>query len=141
MTTTPARLDLGSLYSRVQQFYAAQMQRLDARDIESYADTFTEDAAFAHTPGRPAARTRPGIVADLTDFHRKFEGDPMQRRHMVNMINLEPLADGGLRSTAYCLVVKIRPGQDPAFVSCVMHDVLTEVAGELLTRERQVTYD
>ncbi|OHV71767.1 nuclear transport factor 2 family protein [Pseudofrankia sp. BMG5.36] len=141
MTTMPARLDLETLYPRVQQFYAAQMQRLDARDIAGYADTFTEDAEFAHTPGRPAARTRPGIVADLTDFHRKFEDDPMQRRHMVNMIRLGPLGDGDVSSTAYCLVLKVRPGQDVSFVSCVMHDVLRAVDGELLTRVRQVTYD
>jgi actinorhodin biosynthesis protein ActVIA len=141
MTTVPARLDLGTLYPRVQRFYAAQMQRLDSRDITGYADTFTEDAEFAHSPGRPPARARTGIVEDLTDFHRKFEDDPMQRRHVVNMINLEPLDDGVLKSTAYCLVVKVRPGKEPVFVSCVMHDVLVGLEDELLTRSRYVTYD
>jgi actinorhodin biosynthesis protein ActVIA len=141
MTTVPARLDLGTTYPRVQQFYAAQMQLLDGRDISGYADTFTEDAEFAHTPGRPPARTRDGIIADLRDFHRRFEDDPMQRRHHVNMIDLRPLEDGALRSTAYCLVVKVRPQQEPVFVSCVMHDVLVEADGEFLTRSRRVSYD
>jgi actinorhodin biosynthesis protein ActVIA len=141
MTTVTARLDLGTLYPRVQQFYAAQMQRLDSRDITGYADTFTEDAEFTHSPGRPPARTRAGIIEDLTDSHRKFEDDPMQRRHVVNMINLEPLDDGGLRSTAYCLVVKVRPGKEPVFVSCVMHDVLVGLEDKLLTCSRYVTYD
>jgi actinorhodin biosynthesis protein ActVIA len=141
MTTLPGRLDLVTVYPRVQQFYAAQMQRLDDRDITGYAGTFSEDAEFAHTPGREPARTRAGIVEDLADFHRRFADDPMRRRHHVSMIDLRPLSDGTLSSTAYCMVVKIRPGQDPVFVSCVMHDVLVEVDGDLLTRSRTVEYD
>ncbi|OAA28777.1 actinorhodin biosynthesis protein ActVIA [Frankia sp. EI5c] len=141
MTSAPVRFDPATVYPRVQQFYAAQMQRLDARDLTGYADTFTVDAEFAHTPGRPPARTRAGIVADLVDFHRKFEDDPMQRRHLVSMINISPRDGGGLTSTAYCLVVKIRPGSEPVLVSCVLHDVLFETEGELLTHSRQVTYD
>jgi actinorhodin biosynthesis protein ActVIA len=141
VTATPVRLDLSVAYPRVQQFYAGQMRLLDERDIPGYAGTFTEDAEFAHTPGRPAARTRSGIVEDLTDFHRRFEQDPMQRRHMVTMIDLLLMEDGALLSTAYCLVAKVRHGQEPVFVSCVMHDTLVEVAGTLLTRSRHVTYD
>jgi len=69
------------------------MQLLDERDIAGYADTFTEDAEFAHTPGQAPSRTRPGIVEDLTEFHRRFADDPMQRRHCVSMINLKgPMA-------------------------------------------------
>ncbi|SNQ47159.1 Actinorhodin biosynthesis protein ActVIA [Frankia canadensis] len=141
MTTASAGLDLATVYPRVQQFYAAQMQRLDSRDIVGYAGTFSDDAEFAHTPGRPPSRTRAGIIEDLTDFHRKFSDDPMQRRHLVTMINLEPLDDGRLRSTAYCLVVKVRPGQEPVFVSCTMHDILVELDGELLNASRHVSYD
>ncbi|WP_037568446.1 nuclear transport factor 2 family protein [Phaeacidiphilus oryzae] len=142
MTTVPARIDLDTAYPRVQRFYAAQMQLLDGRDIRGYADTFTEDAEFAHTPDRTPARTREGIVEDLTDFHRRFADDPMQRRHFVNMIDLRQADGGGLRATAYCLVVKVRPGEPPVFVSCVMHDLLVEEAdGRLLTRSRRVEYD
>jgi actinorhodin biosynthesis protein ActVIA len=141
MTTVPARLDPVTAYPRVQQFYAAQMRLLDERDIRGYAGTFTEDAEFAHTPGREPARTRDGIVADLTDFHRRFQDDPMQRRHWVNMIDLGLLDDGGFRATAYCLVVKVRPEREPVFVSCVMHDELVERDGVFLTRSRRVSYD
>lgn len=141
MTTGPAELDPSTIYPRVQQFYAAQMQLLDERDFAGYAGTFTQDAEFAHTPGQPPARTRPGILESLTDFHRRFADDPMQRRHCVSMIDLKPADGGALGSTAYCLVVKVRPGEAPAFVSCVMHDVLLEMEGRLLTRSRHITYD
>ena len=141
MTAVSRAPDVIEIRPRVQQFYAMQMQRLDAGDISGYAATFTEDAEFAHTPGRLPARTRAGIVRDLTDFHERFADDPMQRRHWFNMIHLVALEDGALQSTAYCLVVKVRPGQQPVFVSCVVHDVLVWVDGELLTRSRRVHHD
>ena len=139
MTTVASRTEL---YAEVQQFYADQMQRLDRRDIDGYAATFTDDAEFTHTPGRPPAVTRSGIVADLVEFHQRFESDPMQRRHWFNMIDLRPQPDGSLLSTAYCLVVKIRPGSPPELnPSCVVDDVLVRVDGELRTRVRRVSHD
>jgi actinorhodin biosynthesis protein ActVIA len=131
-----------NLYAEVQQFYAMQMQRLDRVDIEGYAATFTDDAEFFHTPGHPASQTRAGILRDLHKFHEQFETDPMQRRHWFNMVNLELLADGSISSTAYCLVVKIRPGQKPEIApSCVVNDILVRVNGELLTQYRRVDHD
>ncbi|NKY87831.1 nuclear transport factor 2 family protein [Nocardia veterana] len=139
MTTVASRAEL---YAEVQQFYADQMQRLDNRDITGYAETFTEDAEFEHTPGRPPARTRAGIVADLTEFHKRFDSDPMQRRHWFNMTDLRPQDDGRIVATSYCLVVKIRPGAKPEIApSCVVHDVLVRIDGELRTRSRRVTHD
>lgn len=130
-----------NLYAEVQQFYAMQMQRLDRRDLDGYAATFTDDAEFFHTRGRPACHTRAGILSDLYKFHEQFEADPQQRRHWFNMVNLEPLDDGNIQSTAYCLVVKIRPEQKPEFVSCVVNDILARVDGELLTQYRRIDYD
>lgn len=139
MTSVVNRADL---YAEVQQFYASQMQELDNRHFEGYADTFTKDAEFAHTPGREPARTRAGIVHDLYEFHKRFENDPMQRRHWFNMINLELLEDGSVRSTVYALIVKIRPGSKPEIApSCVVHDVLVWENGALLTRSRRVEHD
>ncbi|WP_067462475.1 nuclear transport factor 2 family protein [Nocardia amamiensis] len=139
MTTVASRTEL---YAEVQQFYAEQMQRLDNRDIPGYAETFTEDAEFEHSPGIAPARTRAGIIADLVEFHKRFETDPMQRRHWFNMINLQPQDDGTIVSTAYCLVVKIRPNSKPEIApSCVVHDVLVRVDGALLTRSRRVVHD
>jgi len=141
MTKVTAPLDLDAAYPRVQLFYAAQLRMLDELDVQGYAATFTPDAEFAHTPGQPPARTRGGILAELIEAARRFATDPVQRRHWVNMIHLTPADDGALISHAYCLVVKIRPGQQPTFVSCVMHDVLVEGDAGLLTRSRVIEYD
>jgi actinorhodin biosynthesis protein ActVIA len=139
MTSTRSMTDL---YVEVQQFYAMQMQRLDRRDLEGYAATFTEDAEFGHTPGVEPSRTRAGIVRDLHEFHRRFEDDPQQRRHWFNMIHLAPQDDGSVKSVAYCLVVRTRPGRQPElYPSCVVNDVLVWEDGELLTRYRRVDHD
>ena len=139
MTSTDTRTDR---YAEVQQFYARQMQLLDSGQFEAYAETFTEDGEFRHTPGRPPARTRAGITRELHEFHERFANDPVQRRHWFNMINLEPQDDGSVLSTVYALVVTTRPGGKPAIApSCVVHDVLVWVDGAPLNRSRRVEHD
>ncbi|GHH70754.1 hypothetical protein GCM10018781_31010 [Kitasatospora indigofera] len=139
MTTAPVRTDL---YAQVQHFYAHQMQALDGGRFEEYAATFTPDGSFQHSPGAEPAVGRAGIVHELVEFHKRFEGDPVQRRHWFNHIALEPQPDGSVRSTVYALVVTVRPGGKPEIApSCVVHDVL-EVDGEgVLLRSRLVTHD
>ncbi|HEY6794931.1 MAG TPA: nuclear transport factor 2 family protein [Kineosporiaceae bacterium] len=130
------------LYAEVQLFYARQMQNLDAGNLEAYAETFTEDAEFSHSPDREPARTRAGILADLQDYHRRYEGDPVQRRHWFNMIDLEVGPDGTIRSTCYALIVRAAPGADPRIApSCVVHDVLVRTEHGLKNRSRRVEYD
>ncbi|MDI3422629.1 nuclear transport factor 2 family protein [Streptomyces luteolus] len=131
------------LYVEVQQFYARQAQLLDARKLEGYAETFTEDAEFAHTPGCEPSRTRTGITADLYEFHKRFETDPVQRRHWFSMIDLEPQDDGSVHSTFYALVATTRPGvREPEIApSCLVHDVLVRENGELHNRSRRVDHD
>jgi actinorhodin biosynthesis protein ActVIA len=131
------------LYARVQHFYAHQMQALDSLRFEDYAATFTEDGTFQHSPGVEPARTRPGIVAELVEFHKRFDGDPVQRRHWFGHIALVPAPDGALLATTYALVVTVRPGGKPEIApSCVVHDVLTVTSdGTIRTRSRQITHD
>jgi actinorhodin biosynthesis protein ActVIA len=137
--TTPIRTDL---YGEVQQFYGGQMQLLDGGAFEAYAETFTVDGEFCHTPGREPARGRQAIVRDLHEFHRRFADDPVQRRHWFNMIHLEPQDDGSIRSTYYALVVTTRPGGKPEIApSCVVHDVLVRQDGALLNQSRTVEHD
>jgi actinorhodin biosynthesis protein ActVIA len=135
-------LSFTDLYVEVQQFYAAQMQVLDGGDFERYAATFTEDGEFRHTPGRPAARTRAGIVADLHEFHQRFADDPVQRRHWFNMLAIDPRDDGTIATTYYALVVTTRPDRSVTIrPSCVVHDILVRENGALLNRSRRVDHD
>jgi actinorhodin biosynthesis protein ActVIA len=132
-------------YLEVLQYYARQMQCLDDGDLAGYAATFTEDGEFSHTPGRPPARTRAGILDDLVEFHRRFEADPMRRRHHFSMVDIDHGDGDGatLTATAYALVVAQRPGAAPEVrASCVVHDVLVRDAdGGLRNRSRLVQYD
>ncbi|MCZ4607408.1 nuclear transport factor 2 family protein [Streptomyces sp. Lzd4kr] len=130
------------LYAEVLQYYARQMQALDAGKVEEYAATFTEDAVFGHTPGRAPARTRTGILSDLYEVRERFTTDPQQRRHMFTMVDVERLADDRLRSTCYALVLTTRPGNGPEMVrSCVVRDVLVREDGRLRNQERLVDHD
>ncbi|MGH4015626.1 MAG: nuclear transport factor 2 family protein [Pseudonocardiaceae bacterium] len=139
---TSITITRSDLYAEVQQFYARQMQALDARKLEAYADTFTEDAEFGHTPGREPARTRAGIIRDLYAAHERFTDDPQQRRHLFTMVDLDPQADDSIRSTVYALVITTRPGGNPELVrSCVVHDVLVREDGGLRNRSRMVEHD
>ncbi|MFJ9903605.1 nuclear transport factor 2 family protein [Streptomyces sp. NPDC101152] len=139
MTEALVRTDL---YAQVQHFYAHQMQALDAGRFEDYARTFTEDGVFQHSPGVEPAVTRPGIVAELIAFQRRFENDPVQRRHWFNHIALTPQPDGIVLSTVYALVVTVRPGSKPEIApSCVVHDILECTEEGILTRSRRITHD
>ncbi|EIV93550.1 nuclear transport factor 2 family protein [Frankia sp. QA3] len=136
-----ARVDVG-LYAEVLQYYARQMQALDGGKLEVYADSFTADAVFGHTPGREPTRTRTAILSDLYELRKRLDADPQQRRHMFTMVDMEPQQDGKLRCTAYALVLTTRPGADPGMVrSCVVHDVLVREDGQLRNQERLIDYD
>ncbi|GAU65813.1 hypothetical protein SSP35_02_01800 [Streptomyces sp. NBRC 110611] len=138
MTATQAPT---GLYAEVQHFYARQMQLMDRRDFEAFAATFTEDGEFSHTPGQ-LARTRTGIVTELREFHKRFDQDPVVRRHWFNMIVVEPQQDGSLRTTFYAHVVNTRPGTGTQLgPSCTVTDVLVRVDGALLNASRQVRQD
>ncbi|GAA2430335.1 nuclear transport factor 2 family protein [Streptomyces macrosporus] len=141
--TTPATPEVPTdLYVRVQHFYAHQMQHLDHGRFEEYAATFTEDGEFQHSPGVEPARTRPGIVRELVEFHKRFDGDPVRRRHWFDHIALERQEDGSVRSTVYALVVTVRPGGRPEIApSCVVHDVLVDGPDGIRLKSRRITHD
>ncbi|WP_306364983.1 nuclear transport factor 2 family protein [Nocardia sp. CC227C] len=130
------------LYLEIQQFFARQMRMLDGRNLTGYAETFTEDAIFRHSPNRAPAHTRAGILRDLEEIHAQLTKEPQQRRHMFTMIDIEPRTDGTVAATSYALIVTTRPGGRPDMVrSCVVNDVLVRQDGRLLTRSRLVDHD
>lgn len=131
------------LYTEVLQFYAKQMQALDNRDFAFYADTFTEEGEFTHSPNLPAARGPQEIRRTLEEFHRaKFGDQPVQRRHWFNHVVLDALDDGRISSTCYALVITTRPDTPPEITpSCVVHDVLVRWNGALRMLLRRVHHD
>ncbi|MEU5848851.1 nuclear transport factor 2 family protein [Saccharopolyspora shandongensis] len=131
------------LYAAVQLHYARQVQLLDGCRFAEYAATFTADGEFQHTPGQPAAHGHDGITAELTRFNKRFDNDPVQRRHWFNMIDVRPREDGLLDTTFYALVLTTRPGVKEPVVgpSCLVRDVLAFEDGELRNRSRQVHHD
>lgn len=79
----------GDLYAEVQTFYAQQMRRVDALDIEGFADTFTDDGEVVHAGGqRQSGRVEmiAGMRANLPRYkdiavrhwfgHLLIEADP-----------------------------------------------------------------
>jgi actinorhodin biosynthesis protein ActVIA len=130
------------LYAEVLQYYARQMQALDGGKVEAYADTFTADGVFGHTPGREPARGQEEIRSDLAEVQKRLAADPQQRRHLFTMVDVDPQPDGRLRCTSYALVLTTRPGGGPEAVrSCVVRDVLVREGGELRNAERIVDHD
>jgi actinorhodin biosynthesis protein ActVIA len=130
------------LYAQVLHFYARQMQSLDDCRFADYAATFTEDGSFQHSPQAEPALTRSGIVAELVAFHRRFDDDPVRRRHWFNHVLLDPLPDGTIKATIYALIVTIKPGGKPEIApSCVVNDILTLENDAVLTKSRVVSHD
>lgn len=132
----------GALYVEVQQFYAHQMQILDAHDSERWADTFTEDAVL-ELPA-PAQPVRAGV--GLVCYPRA--GAERQRRagkrlnHWVGMLDVRPQADGSLHTRCSALVyVTPAGGSSKILYVCVMEDVLVRTRGEWRTAHRRVTRD
>jgi actinorhodin biosynthesis protein ActVIA len=133
------------LYAEVLHFYADQMQRLDNRDFTGYANTFTKDGEFQHSPTLPAVYTRDGISETLVEFHQqRFAGQQIRRRHWFGHVALTEQEDGSIAATSYCLVLTIRADVKEPEVgpSCVVNDVLVrDEPGNLLMRSRRISHD
>lgn len=137
-----ARPDATPSYTDVLNYYAKQMQAMNARDFEGYVATFTPDGVLDHTPGREPGRTREGILADLRKYYKRFDDDPQQLRHLIATVAIEPQDDQTIHSTYYVLIVTTRPGGLPELVrNCVVRDELVVIDGALLTRTRIVDHD
>ncbi|ACU75344.1 aromatic-ring-hydroxylating dioxygenase beta subunit [Catenulispora acidiphila DSM 44928] len=134
-----------ALYAEVQQHQARQMHALDEGKFEEYADTFTPDGVFRHTPGRDPAIGREAIVRELNEFHERYAEDPVQRRHMFTMLaidELDELDDSAVQADFYTLVLTTRVDGLTVGPSCPVRDVLVRGAdGRLLTASRWVEHD
>lgn len=141
MTTTTRAPNLSEHLSAVQRFYAQQMHLLDARDLERYAQTYTEDGEFSHPPHRVGVRTREAIVRDQIEAYRPFEGGRIQRRHTIGMTDVVEADGDRLVCVSYCLVAQLYGDEPLKFFSSVVRDVLVRRGGQLLVQSRVVEAD
>ncbi|PRH80509.1 hypothetical protein C6N75_03900 [Streptomyces solincola] len=144
MPSAPQNGSFTDLYVEIQQFYACQVQHLDALRAEEFAATFASDGVFHHSVDAPPAKG-PGEIAAAIRAHQehRYGSDPAQRRHWFNMLQVMPQDDGSIVTEYYALVLVTRPG-DPVAVTapaCFVRDVLVRESGRLLNRERTVVAD
>ncbi|WP_097870986.1 nuclear transport factor 2 family protein [Streptomyces sp. rh34] len=131
----------GDLYAEVMTFYAWQMRRVDALDIEGFAGTFTDDGEIAHSDGqrqRGKAEMLAGMRAALPRYR------DITVRHWFGHVLVEP--DAGdpdtLRVSYYSLVALTdREGKVRFQPTFTVDDVLVRRGGRLLTRSRLIRRD
>ncbi|MVU81329.1 nuclear transport factor 2 family protein [Nocardia sp. ET3-3] len=129
-------------YIGVQRFYAELVRALDNDQFEEAAAMFTENGELSHTPGRPAARTRQGIVDDLIEHSRARRNSGEQRKHWFGHVRLSRVNDTVLAASAYVFVIGTKPGELPRLVvSGILHDVIVEQGDGFLLKSRTVVKD
>jgi hypothetical protein len=129
------------VYTRVDQFYAIQMQALDDGDIETWVDTFTKDGVFVSNGLADPVEGREGLSALGGEAVAKLNDKGAIRRHFVFNVIVEPAADGTLRTTCYVPVFDTIEGVTNLTTSTVMRDELISSDDGLLVRHRTVTRD
>ncbi|WP_461027783.1 nuclear transport factor 2 family protein [Streptomyces sparsus] len=129
----------GDLYAEVRTYYAVQMRRVDALDIEGFADTFTPDGVVVHSNG-VRAEGRAAMVAGMRAALPRYRGIAV--RHWFDHLLIEPGADGTLE-VSYCSLVSRtdREGNVTFEPTFVVEDTLVRVDGRLLTRSRVIHRD
>jgi actinorhodin biosynthesis protein ActVIA len=124
----------GDLYAEIQTFYARQMRRADALDIDGFADTFTPDGEVVHADGG-RTRGRDEMVAAMRARLPRYQGVATQ--HWFGHLLVELLADGALGVSYYTLVAQSEGGGLSFQPAYTVDDVLVrEPGGALLTRSR-----
>lgn len=131
-----------ALYAEVQQFYAHQMQILDAHDTERWAGTFTEDAVL-ELPSLPEpVRARAGLARYVRAGAARQRRAGRRLNHWVGMLDVQPQEDGSLHTRCSALVfVTPSGGTSKVLYVCVMEDVLVRSRGKWRTAHRRVTRD
>jgi actinorhodin biosynthesis protein ActVIA len=131
----------GDLYAEVQTFYAQQMRRVDALDIEGFADTFTEDGEVVHAGGH-RQRGRAEMIAGMRASLPRYQDIAV--RHWFGHLIIEPDAadPDRLRVSYYTLVTQTdREGKVNFQPTFTVEDELVRRDGRLLTRSRVIHRD
>ncbi|MCC5481257.1 nuclear transport factor 2 family protein [Streptomyces barringtoniae] len=131
-----------ALYAQVQQFYAHQMQILDAHDTDSWSGTFTEDAVLELPSLSEPVRARDGLARYVRAGAARQRRAGSRLDHWVGKLDVHPRADGSLQTRCSALVY-LTPSGGGSKVLCayVMEDVLVRTRGEWRAAHRRVTRD
>jgi actinorhodin biosynthesis protein ActVIA len=129
------------IYSRIDQFYAMQMQALDDGDIATWADTFTGDGVFVSNGLPNPVEGRDGLTALGSEAVARLDEQGAIRRHFVFNVIVEPAPNGILWTTCYVPVFDTIDGVTNLTTSTVMRDELVDSGEGLLVRYRTVTRD
>ncbi|MDN3295405.1 nuclear transport factor 2 family protein [Streptomyces ficellus] len=131
----------GDVYAEVQTFYAQQMRRVDALDIEGFADTFTEDGEVVHAGGQRQSG-RAEMVAGMRAALPRYRDIAVRHWFGHLLIETDPADADTLRVSYYTLVTQTdREGNVSFQPTFTVDDVLVRVDGRLLTRSRVIHRD
>ncbi|ORT56595.1 nuclear transport factor 2 family protein [Streptomyces sp. CB03238] len=131
----------GDVYAEVQTFYAQQMRRVDALDIEGFADTFTDDGEVVHAGGR-RQHGRAEMIAGMRAALPRYRDIAVRHWFDHLLIDTDPADADTLRVSYYTLVTQTdRDGNVTFQPTFTVDDVLVRVDGRLLTRSRVIHQD
>jgi actinorhodin biosynthesis protein ActVIA len=131
----------GDLYAEVQSFYAWQMRRVDALDVEGFAATFTDDGVVVHADGHRQAG-REEMVAGMRARLPRYKDVAVRHWFGHLLIEAGGAGEDTVRVSYYTLVTQVdgegKVSFQPTFT---VEDVLVRVDGRLLTRSRVIHRD
>ncbi|MFF3505755.1 nuclear transport factor 2 family protein [Streptomyces sp. NPDC003247] len=132
----------GETYARILQFYAQQMQLLDERAAEEWAEGFTEDGVFAQNVKPEPWAGRAVIAARMRAGMDRLATRDVQRRHWFGMVAADR-QDAGTVLTRYYAMVFETPngGRATTYLSTTGEDVLVLQDDQWRIRHRLITHD
>lgn len=131
----------GDLYAEVQTFYAQQMRRVDALDIEGFADTFTDDGEVVHAGGQRQSG-RAEMIAGMRANLPRYKDIAVRHWFGHLLIEADPEDEDTIRVSYYTLVTQTdREGKVSFQPTFTVDDVLVRRDGGLLTRSRVIHRD
>ncbi|MBB5158010.1 nuclear transport factor 2 family protein [Saccharopolyspora phatthalungensis] len=130
------------LRSELTEFYARQMQALDAGQAEQWAATFTEDGVFAANAYPQPTVGRAAITEAVKAAAAQLAADQVVHRHWLGMLAVYPVDEHTVRTRFYALVIQTpKNGVAAIHRSTIAEDELVRGGDGWQVRRRDVTRD
>jgi actinorhodin biosynthesis protein ActVIA len=131
----------GELYAEVRTFYAWQMRRVDALDIEGFAATFVADGKVVHAGGH-VQNGREEMLAGMRAALPRYRDIAVRHWFDHLLIETDPADEDVLRVSYYSLVTQTdREGKVSFEPTFTVEDELVRRDGRLFTRTRTIHRD